>query len=208
MSKRQNFKDDSCTSVAAVVMAAGMSRRMGEPKMVLPWGKTTVIGQVVHILQQAGITEIVVVTGSDREMVEVALKDSGVRTEFNEKYQEDHMLLSLKTGIYHLSRETNAALVVLGDQPQILTDVVRSLIDRYCLNKSRLTVPSFNNRRGHPWLVDRSLWSELLMLSPQLTLRQWLQNHSSEIDYLEVHTDSILKDLDTPVDYSREMPGE
>ncbi len=185
-----------------------MSRRMGEPKMILPWGETTVIGQVVQILQQAGIAEIIVVTGSDREMVEVALKGSGVRIEFNEKYQEDHMLLSLNTGIRHLSKETNAALVVLGDQPQILTEVVRSLISHYCLNKSWLTVPSFNNRRGHPWLIDQRLWSELLMLTPPLTLRQWLQRHSTDIEYLEVHTDSILKDLDTPVDYLRETSGE
>lgn len=208
MSIENIFKDDGCSSVAAVILAAGMSKRMGEPKMILPWGNTTVIGQVVQILQEAGITEIVIVTGSDRKMVEEALKDLGVKTVFNEKYQEDHMLLSLNTGIRQLSKETKAALVVLGDQPQILAEVVRSLISHYCINKSRLTVPSYKNRRGHPWLIDRALWLELLLQSPPLTLRQWLQSHSSEIDYLEVHTDSILKDLDTPVDYWREMSGE
>ena len=208
MSRENIFNDSGCSSVAAVVLAAGMSRRMGEPKMILPWGKTTVIGQVVQILRQAGISEIVVITGSDRELVDEALKGSGVKTEFNENYQEDHMLLSLKTGIRHLGDETKAALVVLGDQPQILTEVVRSLVSHYCVNKSRLTVPSYKNRRGHPWLVDRRLWSELLMLSPPLTLREWLQSHSSDIDYLEVHTDSILKDLDTPVDYLRETSGK
>jgi molybdenum cofactor cytidylyltransferase len=61
-------------------------------------------------------------------------------------------------------------------------------------------------RRGHPWLVDRALWPELLALQSPYTLRDFLTAHAGEIRYLDVDTDSILQDLDTPEDYTQQKP--
>lgn len=198
--------DADLSRIGAVVLAAGMSRRMGQPKMVLTWGNTTVLGQVVHALRQAGLLDIVVVTGADRELVETLLVDQQVKTAFNENYQDDHMLLSLQVGIRCLDRNADAALVVLGDQPQLQPDVIRAIVAAYFQRKPKLLVPSFQNRRGHPWLIDQSLWPDLLLQLPPLTLRQWLRRNSDEMDYLLVNTDSIFRDLDTPDDYQREKP--
>ena len=190
--------------IAAVVLAAGQSRRMGSPKMILPWGNTTVIGHVVAVLQEAGVGEICVVTGGAHEQVEAALHDLGVKTVLNPRFEQDEMALSLQVGLENLSAQAQAALVVLGDQPQIQVQVVCSVMQMYETQQARLVVPSYQMRRGHPWLIDRALWSEVMALQSPCTLRDVLTSHPERIHYVPVETDSILRDLDTPEDYGRE----
>ena len=193
--------------IAAVVLAAGLSTRMGRPKMVLPWGSTTVIGQVVATLVQAQVDEIVVVTGAAREEVEAAVgqgKWDTVRTVFNPRYAENDMLVSLQAGIATLSDPVDAMLVVLGDQPQIEDKVVRRLVDTYRTQGQPLLVPSYCMRRGHPWVVARSLWPDLLSAPVGSTMRDFLYAHKERITYIEVSSLTILRDLDTPDDYARE----
>jgi molybdenum cofactor cytidylyltransferase len=193
-------------SVAAVVLAAGRSKRMGRPKMVLPWGDTTVIGRVVEVLCQAEIQPVVVVTGGARCQVEAALSGSSAQLVFNPDYERNEMLVSLQLGLGVLGVDVGAALVVLGDQPQIELDVVQSILVRYWSGQAPLVVPSFRMRRGHPWLVERRLWKAILDLDPTSTLRDLLNQYSEQIDYLNVASRSVLRDLDTPEDYQRERP--
>jgi molybdenum cofactor cytidylyltransferase len=198
--------DVNVEGIAAVILAAGLSRRMGVPKMVLPWGKTTVIGQVVHVLSDAGIGEIVVVTGGACQQVEAALQDLPVRVVFNPRFAEDPMAYSLQVGLASLPAAVDACLVVLGDQPQIGAQVVRGLVQAYRERGAPLVVPSFEMRRGHPWLLDRSLWPEVTALRPPGVLRDVLNSHASQIEYLIVTDNTILCDLDTPEDYARQRP--
>jgi molybdenum cofactor cytidylyltransferase len=188
--------------IGAVVLAAGESRRMGRPKMALPWQNTTVIGKVVSTLASSGVEEIVVVTGGDRGAVEAALRDLPARPVLNPDYQEGEMLSTFKTGLAALPEEVEAALIALGDQPQIEGWVVKSVISAYRSSGAALVVPSYNRRRGHPWLLDRSLWQEAFALPPPATLRDFLILNAGKIHYLLVDTGSILLDLDTPEDYS------
>jgi molybdenum cofactor cytidylyltransferase len=192
--------------IAAVVLAAGSSSRMGQPKMVLPWGETTVIGQVLQLLSQAGLAEIVVVTGSAMPKIETALKDQPARVVFNPRYAQDEMAYSLRVGLTTLSESIDAALVALGDQPQIEAQVIRSVISTYLETRAELVVPSYQMRRGHPWIVARSLWPAVFALRQGDTLRDFLNSYAGQIVYLNVDTPSVLKDLDTPEDYARERP--
>lgn len=196
--------------IAAVVLAAGSSRRMGSPKMVLPWGETTVVGQVVCTLASAGVDEIVVVTGGARQLVEAALAKldcaKQVRSVFNSQYAQGEMLSSVQAGLRSLDESVDAALITLGDQPKIQPVVVEGLLKAYAQG-AELVVPSFKMRRGHPWLVDRRLWHDLLALHGSQTLRDFLGPHANAITYLEVETDSVLMDLDTPEDYQRSLPS-
>lgn len=192
--------------IAAVVLAAGLSRRMGRPKMILPWGNTTVIGKVVDVLSEAGIEQILVVTGGARAEVEKALEGLPARPVYNPEFKFDQMSLSLKVGLKALSPTISAALVALGDQPQIEVDTVRKLKDAYENLQPSLIVPSYRSRRGHPWIVARSLWKEILYLNPPRTLRDFMQGHADQIHYVEVKNDSIFRDLDTDADYLRERP--
>lgn len=196
--------------IGAVVLAAGLSRRMGTPKLLLPWGKRTVLTQVVTTLWEAGVTVIYVVTGGYREQVEALLRalTFPVQCVHNPNYAHGEMISSLKVGFQHLPPELEAALVVLGDQPQIQKEVVISLLSRYAEHKSLLVVPSYQMRRGHPWLVDRRLWGELIGLPASQTLRDFLSIHAGDIDYLVVDTPTVVQDLDTPDDYERMKPLE
>jgi len=189
--------------ISAVVLAAGRSQRMGQPKMALHWGDTTVIGRVVQVLSQAGLSDILVVTGGASEAVQAALQDSVARLVHNPAYAAGEMLSSLQVGLAGLQENCEAALVALGDQPQIQAQVVAGLLARYRSSRSVLVVPSYQMRRGHPWIVGRSLWPDIQALSPPQTLRDLLQANAGQIEYLAVDTDSILADLDTPDDYQR-----
>lgn len=193
-------------SIAAVVLAAGRSQRMRQPKMILPWGESTVIGRVVQVLSQAEIQPVIVVTGGARHQVEAALAGCAVQLVFNPRFAQEEMLVSLQIGLGALAEEVAAALVVLGDQPQIELEVVQSILARYRLTQSPLVVPSYHMRRGHPWLVERRLWRTIFELDSASTLRDFLNRYADQIQYLSVDTPSVLHDLDTPEDYQRERP--
>ena len=195
--------------VAAIVVAAGESRRMGVPKMALPWGSRTVIGQVIHVLQEAELTEIIVVTGGAETEVKQALQLQTVCTVRNEQYASGEMLSSVQRGLIGaMEGSAQAAMIVLGDQPQVQLKVVLGLLQRWKEAGSRILIPSYQMRRGHPWLIGRSLWQEVLDLQPPSTLRSFLETRRESIDYLNVQTDSILSDLDTPADYEHQRPVE
>jgi molybdenum cofactor cytidylyltransferase len=197
--------------VGAVVLAAGKSERMGMPKMGLPWGDTTVIGQVIATLVGAGLDTVVVVTGGGREEVERALSSLPqhwpVHAVFNPDFAVGEMLSSLQVGIAALEEKFQAALIALGDQPQIQAEVVQTILDVYNQSGASLVIPSYAMRRGHPMLIAQPLWAGLLALRPPQTLRELIQAHQDKIVYVNVYTPSILQDLDTPEDYRQLKPG-
>jgi molybdenum cofactor cytidylyltransferase len=199
--------------IAAVILAAGESKRMGRPKLVLPWGPTTVIGQVIRTVHGAGIQDILVVTGGAHRELEEALgcleisQDVNLRTILNKAYGTGEMLSSIKLGLSELGDQVEAALILLGDQPQVEPGVIRAILDIYNAAQALIVMPSYRFHRGHPWLIDRSLWRTVVSLGETQTMRDFFYEHASHIHYVNVDTPSILKDLDTPEDYRRELPG-
>ncbi len=198
------------TGVAAIVLAAGMSRRMGQPKMVLPWGDTTVVGRVLDVLIAAEIDKIFVVTGGNREEVNKAIvgkyTSNKVHIVFNPDYENGEMLRSIQVGLSALGEGVDAALIVLGDQPQVQMEVVSAVQEAYRTSNSKIVVPSYQMHRGHPWIIRRDGWDDIIRLQPPITLREYLLCNSESIHYLPVDTPSILHDLDTPEDYQNHKP--
>jgi molybdenum cofactor cytidylyltransferase len=192
--------------IAAIILAAGQSRRMGQPKMLLPWGKLTVIEQVISTFLDAGIEETLVVTGGMRELVEKVIEPYPVQKIYNSNYEAGEMLSSIQLGLSALSNQVEAALISLGDQPQVQESTVRIVCEAFQKSQARLVVPSFQMRRGHPWLVARSLWNDVLALKPPESPRDFLNEHAAHIHYVGVETSSILADLDTPEDYRKTHP--
>lgn len=188
--------------ITAIILAAGESKRMGEPKMLMPWGKSTVLQTVISTFQASGIKDILVVTGGAHQQVE-SLIGKTVETVFNENYQSGEMLSSIQLGLTVKMREASAALICLGDQPQVEERSVRSICNAFHAGKSQIVVPSFEMQRGHPWLVARSLWDELIAMKPPKTPRDFLKKHASKIHYVIVDNSSIIADLDTPEDYAK-----
>jgi molybdenum cofactor cytidylyltransferase len=192
--------------ISAIILAAGQSKRMGRQKMLLPWGKLTVIEHVVVTFFNAGIEDILVVTGGAHEQVEKALDRFPVRKIHNREYENGEMLSSLQYGLRNIREQTRATLIGLGDQPQIREESIRLICEAYQKDKSELIVPSFQMKRGHPWLVARPLWNAILKLKPPQTPRDFLNQYADKIQYMNVDTPTILTDLDTPEDYQNSRP--
>lgn len=193
------------SGIAAIILAAGQSRRMGQPKLLLPWGGTTVLGQVIATLQRCGLNDILVVTGGARAQVEAAAAASAVRAVYNRRHAGGGMLSSIQCGLGAQLPGRRAALICLGDQPQVREETVSAITAAFEETGAPLVVPSHRKRRGHPWLAARPLWEEILALPPSATSRTFLQAHAAEVVYVPAD-ESILLDLDTPEEYARQRP--
>jgi molybdenum cofactor cytidylyltransferase len=209
---------------AAIVLAAGLSRRMGRFKLTLPWGDRTVIGQVVAALEAAGVDEIIVVTGHRADEVAAALAGTTAHPVHNPDYTAGEMLSSIRTGLRALAtrrglkpppqadesrlkpaESAQAALLCLGDQPQMQATTVRTVLSAGEADGwERIVIPSYRMRAGHPILLPTWLWSEILACAG--TLRDVMAAHRDRTRFLVVDTPTILADLDTPEDYETGTP--
>ncbi len=200
--------------LAVILLAAGESRRMGTPKLLLPWGEKTVLGQVIDTFA-AGLAsilsgwEIVVITGGAHEQIEALVagyrQKYPIRTVINSKYSSGGMLSSLQVGVRSLGPSVNAALIGLGDQPQARPETIQDICAAWSQSAMPLVIPSHEQRRGHPWLVARPLWQDILSLPADATPRRFLNEHAGEAVYVPAD-ESILHDLDTPEEYRRLRP--
>jgi molybdenum cofactor cytidylyltransferase len=194
--------------ITAIVLAAGQSKRMGTPKMLLQLGGQTVIERVVVNLLEASLFEVIVVLGSDKKKIQQALKNINCRTVYNSRYKNSSMLDSLKVGLRNSSSHKNAILIVLGDQPRISNSVIKTLIEDFEKHSREIIIPSYQHRRGHPWLFDSKYEDELLKLQEPQTLRDFLYSHEKSISYLEINEPQILEDIDTYEDYLKMSSGK
>jgi molybdenum cofactor cytidylyltransferase len=193
-------------NISAVILAAGKSIRMGQPKMLMPWGNTTVLGKVIETIQQAGMEDILVVTGGARNEVENVAEKHNARVTHNKDYANSEMLESIQLGLQGQKAQSEAALICLGDQPQIEEGSVRKVCAAFRQNAFRIVVPSYQMRRGHPWLIARELWGDVLKLRSPESMRDFLNTHKDNIFYVEHDSPSILQDIDTPADYLKYKP--
>lgn len=187
--------------ISALVLAAGKSTRMGVQKMTLPWGNSTVLGKVITTIQEAGISNIQVVTGSNQKEVKNVLTGFPLAFIFNPNYADGDMISSVQEGLRSLQGTSVAALIVLGDQPQIEVSTIKVILECYYSTRSEIVVPSYQMHRGHPWLLEKSMWDEVLSLETTETLRDYLHRHQDRIKYVNVNSSSIIQDLDTMEDY-------
>jgi molybdenum cofactor cytidylyltransferase len=177
---------------------------MGTNKLLLPFGEGTVLSQVVSVLQDCPLDEVLIITGHEREKIE-AMTDrhvsqhGGLRCVYNPAYAAGEMLSSIQAGLAALSDACQAALVALGDQPHIERRITWQVITAH--QTAAVIIPSFNRRGGHPILIDRACWPAILALPAGASLRDVWRAHPSWLRYVDVDTDTILRDLDTPDDY-------
>lgn len=190
--------------IGAVIAAAGLSRRMGSPKQLLPWGNSTVIASVVDHLHAAGAAPILVVTGHRHDEVAAAVSGTTAQTVHNADYATAEMLSSYQVGLHALAaQECAGVLLALGDQPHIPVATLRQIVRQAQATPDALVIPSFAMRRGHPFYMPRALWPELLALTGEETLRTLVARHHARIVYVTVDTDAILHDMDTPAEFAQ-----
>ena len=191
--------------IYGLVLAAGMARRMGSTKQLLPFGDRTVLQTVVDTLHGADLAGVVVVLGHDADAVRESLRDRPVLCCVNEAYREG-MFSSVLCGLHHLPADADAVLIALGDQPQIELNVVRAVLRAYREGDRGIMIPISGGKRGHPVLINLSRYrGEILRLSGDEGLKPVMRGHPQDTLEVPVDDEGILRDLDTPEDYRSEL---
>jgi molybdenum cofactor cytidylyltransferase len=188
----------------AIVLAAGESRRMGAPKLLLPFGTTTVIGHVVDQLLRSRIDEVCVVAGHQANRIAQELAGRSVFVVDNPDYQAG-MLASVRCGLRALGQSCEAVMVALGDQPAITSGLVDQLLEAFATAGQGIVVPLYRGRRGHPVLFSARYRDEILTRYDDVGLRGLLHAHPGDVFELGVSSAAVLSDMDNPEDYRREL---
>jgi molybdenum cofactor cytidylyltransferase len=188
----------------AVVLAAGKSERMGSPKMLLPFGRKTLIEKVVAGVMKFPVDGILVVLGARRSEIERRLQAYPMKPVFNPDFEQG-MLSSIRKGLEELPAEARAVLVVLGDQAWTPASVVDRLVSGFEREGKGIVVPVYRGRRGHPVLIDLKYKREIMALAPTVGLRQLLLRHPDDILEVLVRTPAVLMDIDRPEDFRRAL---
>lgn len=187
----------------AIVLAAGLSSRMGEFKLLLPWvNNQPIIGHIVGKLVTMPLATIVVVTGHHATEVRQTLDSFEVTIAYNPNYATGEILSSLKVGLAALPESINAALVVPGDLPRIPISIMAQVLDAY--RPGSIIAPRFESQRGHPVLIDRRFWADIIALPSDSAPRDVLRHNQDHTHLVDVASDSILRDIDTVEDYQTE----
>jgi molybdenum cofactor cytidylyltransferase len=192
-------------TLAGIVLAAGESRRMGQPKQLLPFGERTILERVVDTLLAAGVGEVVVVLGHMAERVRAVLGDRPVRAVINESYRQG-MLSSVKCGVGAVGTEYDAILIALGDQPHIECAVVSEVMHAYRAGNAGIVIPRYGEKKGHPIIISLQKYREAIVNLPEdVGLNALMQEHADDVRLLDVATEDIIRDIDVPDDYTREL---
>lgn len=189
------------TDVVVLLLAAGHSRRMGAFKPLLPFGKTTVIHSCLNNLRAGGAEDVVVVAGHRAAELKASLVEvESIHFVINPDPQSK-MSASIACGVQALPATARAVLIALTDQPAISPSVIQGILEAW-RSGSRLIIPQYNERGGHPVLVDLEFREQLLRLDPQRGLRAFFDAHKHQVLRLKVDSPYIARDLDTWDDYA------
>lgn len=185
-------------SVAAIVLAAGQSSRMGQAnKLRCELGGKPVIAQVLDQLQQSTLGEIIIITGHQRKQIEQQLHGPNQHAVFNPDF-ENGMSTSIRAGMAALPETVQAAVICQGDMPFVSANVINQLINAHIENPAKVIAPAFMGKRGNPLLWPRRLFPVLESLEGDCGARQVLKKFNDEILKLDVDNIGILLDIDSP----------
>jgi molybdenum cofactor cytidylyltransferase len=188
--------------LSAIVLAAGLSRRMGgKNKLLLPVGGMPLVFRSVSTLLGVPFVEVVVVTGHEAAKVEQALATLPVRCVHNGGYDEGQMT-SVRVGLEALSKPSRGVMVCLADQPLLTADDVIAVAERFleCAD-CRVLVPTFGGVRGNPIVLARESMSEILARDANFGCRQFVSQNRDLVTTFSMSNNHILFDLDRPEDY-------
>jgi molybdenum cofactor cytidylyltransferase len=189
--------------VSGIVLSAGESRRMGSLKQLLPFGHKTVIETVLDNFLQTDLYEIIVVLGYQAEQISKVIGKKAKLVP-NESYK-DGMLSSIQCGIKATDENTEAFLIGLGDQPFIHASVIGMLLEHFEECGKGIAIPRYNGKRGHPIIISAKYREEISHLDSNVGLRQLIYRHEDDLSYIDVPSDDVIRDMDYPEDYEREL---
>lgn len=191
--------------IAAVVLAAGRSARMGEPKQLMRVGGRAALELMLERVRAARLEETVLVLGFAAEAIrrEIATElIEGVRVVVNPRFEEG-MASSLREGLSALRADVDAALIVLADQPFVQTGTMDRIVEQYRATRGEIVIPAYKGKRGNPVLLGRKIFAGAMALTGDTGCRAIFAQHVSGIVEVDVDDPGILQDMDTREDYER-----
>lgn len=188
--------------IAAIVLAAGMSRRMGSPKQLLQFADRPLLELTLKNVRDSAVDQIVLVLGYAAGEIQQKISTEGLKIVINPAYLEG-MAGSLRTGLSALDPATQGALIVLADQPYVRPATLNRLIGHHRSNRPQIVIPTYRGFRGNPVLLDRSVFSEVKAITGDIGCRAIFGSHAEKIEKLNVDDAGILLDIDTPDDLER-----
>lgn len=185
--------------LSSILLAAGFSTRMGQPKALLDWGGEPLISYHAHQLREAGCDEVIVVLGHRGDEIQRAMRGLDCRVMLNARFQMGRAS-SLRLGAKAVSRDADAILITSVDQPRP-ADFLRSLVA--ALQPGRAGVrPVYNGHHGHPIVLTGTLREELMTATEESDgLLAIVRAHARELDELTTPDDLLALDINTPDDY-------
>lgn len=192
--------------IVTVIPAAGHSRRMGQPKWLLPWGKTTILGELLRVLHEAGLSETYVITRQEDVLLQEAVRKEGA-TPLLPPCDPPDMRSSVEFGLQHLlttpsTTPPDAWLLIPSDHPLVSRETLRLLLSQRQGGREEILVPTYQGKRGHPTLFDWSIAQEVTQLPPDTGLNRIVRAKSERVREIPVDDPGAIADLDTPEDYA------
>jgi glycerophosphoryl diester phosphodiesterase len=192
----------------AILPAAGASRRMGRPKLLLPFRGKPLVAWLVGSLRRGGVGEVVLVTAPGDEELRAWARQAGLAVAVNPT-PERGMLSSIREGIAAaggaaaLAARGETLVVSPADLPNLDAETVAILLQRMTEAGAPLAVPIYRGKRGHPLAIAPALIPEIDTLDPDIGLKQLRDRHAAELLEVEVDDAGVVQDVDTPEDYRR-----
>jgi molybdenum cofactor cytidylyltransferase len=187
--------------ISAIVLAAGQAARFGQCKQLMQLGDKTLIEHVLDTVNESAVDDIIVVLGAHADEIQRRVKFGRERIVLNAQYAEG-MSTSIHAGLRALTPETEAAIIMLADQPFVTPQTVNRLAGEYRTRKALAIVPTYRGARGNPVLVDRSLFPEMLALRGDVGFRAIFEKHPDSIVKLPIDDVGIVTDIDTREDFN------
>jgi xanthine/CO dehydrogenase XdhC/CoxF family maturation factor/CTP:molybdopterin cytidylyltransferase MocA len=204
MVRRQKQKKKKKAVISCIILAAGKSSRMGQPKLLLPYGETTIIDTVIREAIRSEANHIIIVLGSEKDNISEHIRDYPLIITENREFHLG-MLSSVQCGFRALPENTDAVLILLGDQPMIPASVINDVINAYRQTEKGIVIAAHNGKRGHPILFDIKYKQEVEQLDSDHSLHNLTRKYPDDIYETEVDTPVILRDIDTIDDYNKEL---
>ncbi len=188
--------------VAAIILAAGASLRMGKPKLLLPWQGKPIIHYAVNAALDSGLDPVLVITGKYHKEICQALSGTPVTIVENDNWLEGQSS-SVRRGIEALPQDTLAVVFLLGDQPLIPASAISALVKHYLEAKTRPLVlaPRIDGKRANPVLFDKAVFPDLKLLTGDAGARQIFAQYPPT--FIDMDEPDLLLDIDSPEDYEK-----
>jgi CTP:molybdopterin cytidylyltransferase MocA len=189
--------------LAAAILAAGESRRMGTPKALLPYRGKTFLNHLIEVTRHPRVGITCVILGAHVDRIRKTVTGEAVATVVNADWQQGQ-LSSIQAAIRSLPPEQTAGLILCPvDHPIVSAALVARLIDEFDSRGKLIALPTFRGRRGHPVIFRASLYTELLQCSPEVGARQLVWAHAADVAEVPTEEEGVVLNLNDPASLAR-----